>query len=96
MQEKSDSPSRHALGLQYRGIRSHISDHLGLYHRLSHDVNVVHLKGGGFAVPNDLPGSAGLNWQDVMESAFFAPRARQSLGAYRIPRETGILIPSDF
>jgi hypothetical protein len=25
----------------------------------------------------------------------FAPRARRSLGAYRIPLETGLLIPSD-
>jgi hypothetical protein len=31
-----------------------------------------------------------------MESAFFTPRARQSLGAYRIPRETGILIHLTF
>src|SRR6202011_250728 len=28
-------------------------------------------------------------------SPFFAPRARRSLGAYRIPLETGLLIPSD-
>src|SRR5208337_1047770 len=26
---------------------------------------------------------------------FFVPRARRTLGAYRIPRETGLLIPSD-
>jgi hypothetical protein len=25
----------------------------------------------------------------------FAPRARRSLGAYRIPLETGLLIPSE-
>ena len=78
-------------------------------------MNVVHVKGGGFAVPNDLAGSAGVelgktSWNLPKELAklsppsasiffiagllFFAPRARQSLGAYRIPRETGLLISS--
>ena len=32
--------------------------------------------------------------RDIAGLLFFVPRARRTLGAYRIPRETGLLIPS--